>query len=328
MTLPGVRIATLVAVVLCLAACATSPAGERYGRWSYVQTPIDDADPAYWWTTLVGVPGAQSNAPGLGAGATVAIVGTGVLKGHEDLEVVLPGVATCGSQDTNDEDNGHGTQLAGIAVGRQNGKSTRGVAPKAALLPIKVDCAVVTADALTKGVDAAIALKPNVILMAFGGYPSGVPEFMLKRVTDNPEILFVIASAWDGTHYPYPPWTRVKNVLVVAAMTLDASAQDIRKIDPKKEIPYSTRRGDIWAPGRSVGTADIAPDPAANPHDQFLMHGTSPASAIVAGCAALVASKTGAKGAALRDALVDKADNNSDLGPAPNGRLNCAKAVP
>ena len=55
--------------------------------------------------------------------------------------------------------NGHGTQLAGIAAGKDPGRATRGVAPAARLIPIKVSCGLVTADALTKGVDRAIAEK-------------------------------------------------------------------------------------------------------------------------------------------------------------------------
>jgi hypothetical protein len=110
-------------------------------------------------------------------------------------------------------------------------------------------------------------------------------------------------------------------------MTLDADEKDRRKV-VDREIPYGARRGDIWAPGSEVGTADIEP-PNSTIHDQFLMNGTSPAAAAVAGCAALVKSKskTGTGGAALKSALLSGAEQKPDLGPAPNGRLNCANSV-
>jgi subtilisin family serine protease len=331
MTQDRVRLVPLVAVALLLTACATLPRAERYGHpryyWSYVRTPLDP----FWWVELIDVKGARAKA-GTGAGATVAIVGTGVLKGHEDIGMVGTGEATCGSTpaDTGDS-NGHGTQLAGIAVGRDPGKATRGVAPGATLVPIKVDCGVVSAAALTKGVDAAIARKPDVILLAIGGYPTGAPDvstFMLSRVTANPSILFVIASAWDGKHYPFPPWTQAENALVVAAMTFDAFPDDRTRVNKDKEIPYGARRGHIWAPGRSIATADIEPQPGSSGHAQFLMHGTSPAAATVAGCAALVKSKTGVGGASLRGALVAGAEPKPDLDTVSNRRLNCARALP
>jgi subtilisin family serine protease len=331
MTPHHVRLMALVAVTLLSTACATLPRTERYGYprhfWSYVHTPLDP----FWWVELIDVPGARAKA-GTGAGVTVAIVGTGVLKGHEDLGAIATGEATCGSAaaDTGDS-NGHGTQLAGIAVGRDPGKVTRGVAPGAALVPIKVDCGVVSAAALTKGVDAAIARKPDVILLAIGGYPAGSPDvstFMLSRVTGHPGILFVIASVWDGTHAAFPPWTQADNALVVAAMTFDAFENARDKVNKDKEIPYSARRGHIWAPGRHVATADIEAQPGSGGHAQFLMHGTSPAAATVAGCAALVKGKTGVSGAALKGALVSGAEPKPDLGSTSNRRLNCARALP
>ena len=338
MTHYRVRVVALAAVVLLLGACAPCvrcvasapkyPKEAEYRNWSYRETVLDP----FWWTTLIDVPTARKNF-GRGAGATVAIVGTGVLNGHEDLPKIVPGKATCGSKpdDTNDATNGHGTQLAGIVLGRddKDARATRGVAPEATLIPIKVDCGVVSAQALTNGVDAAIASKPDVILIAIGGYPEGPPDvssFMLSRVKDNPDILFVVASVWDGTpEYAFPAWTQTANALLVAAMTLDAE-KDNRKRVSTREIPYGARRGNIWAPGRSVETADIEP-PGATVHNQYLMHGTSPAAAIVAGCAALVKSKTGTSGAALKSALLSGIESPPPPDRAPAGRLNCGKAA-
>jgi len=206
------------------------------------------------------------------------------------------------------------------------------VAPDATLIPVKVDCGAVTAEALTKGIDAAIARTPDVILIAIGGYPAeppGIHESILERVIRNPKILFVVASAWDGTNYVFPKWTQETNALLVAAMTFDAVEGDPKRLDKSKEIAYSSRRGDIWAPGRSVGTADVLPR-GGRVHDQFLMHGTSPAAAIVAGCAALVKSKSpsGTGGAEIKEKLKKAAEEKPDIGPPPNIRLNCAQAVP
>lgn len=316
------------AAVLLLAGCAAPASAPRYGYWSYVHTPL----PAFWWHARVDVPGAQAKA-GTGAGASVAIIGTGVRKGHEELPTVVPGHSVCTPPDTQDE-NGHGTQLAGIVAGRDS-TVTRGVAPRVAVIPIKVDCGVVSARGLIQGVDEAIKRTPDIILIAIGGYPAseaGTPDVfseLLHRVTKNAQILFVVASAWDGTYYAFPPWTTADNALLVAAMTLDADPRDRTRVRTDKEIPYSARRGAIWAPGRAVETASIETDPGSQKYSQFLMHGTSPAAAIVAGCAALVKSKTRVGGVALKQALLRAAEPKPDLGSTPdNGRLNCAAAIP
>ena len=343
MTRYCVRVLALAASILVLGACAKCPRcvpspppkeTNAARHWTSRETKLDP----FWWNGLVNVPAAQT-AFGPGTGATVAIVGTGVLNGHEDLPTVVPGKATCGSG--TDDKNGHGTQLAGIVAGRPQrenvvpgpkGHATDGVAPAAKLIPIKVDCGVVAADPLMKGIDAAIASTPDVILVAIGGYPYGPSDFdtfMLGRVNDNTRILFVVASVWDGVgEYAFPRWTQAPNALLVAAMTLDAESGDARTLS-KTEIPYTARRGNIWAPGRIVGTADIETEPPPSTyHAQFLMHGTSPAAAIVAGCAALVKGKTGKAGADLKRALLAGSPGNSGLGQPPdNGRLDC-NAVP
>jgi len=344
MTRHCVRVLALAATVLVLGACARcprcvpSPAPKEASprNWTSRETELKP----FWWNGLVDVPTAQKTF-GTGTGATVAIVGTGVLNGHEDLPTVVPGTATCGSKpnDTDDK-NGHGTQLAGIVAGRSQAgtipgpkpHATDGVAPAVKLIPIKIDCGVVSADPLKNGVDAAIASNADVILIAIGGYPYGPSDFgtfMLGRVNANPRILFVVASVWDGIgEYAFPAWTQAPNALLVAAMTLDAAPGNPRTLS-KTEIPYTARRGNIWAPGRMVGTADIELEPPPSTyHAQFLMHGTSPAAAIVAGCAALVKSKTGKAGADLKRALLAASPGSPGLGQPPNnGRLNCG-AVP
>lgn len=317
----GVWLGAALGPALLLGACASMKDPVERPRWSYVRTVL----PAFWWyqPDLVDVKGARGKAA-TGAGVVVAIVDTGVLAGHEDLSAPRPGVATCGASATDTGDrNGHGTQLAGIVLGKDPGQSTQGVAPEAALLPIKVDCGLVSADSLTRGIDAAITRGAHVVLLALGAYPPGPPDveaFLTDRADGNPGVLFVVASVWEGgAHAPFPAWTRRPNVVVVGAMTLD---------DGKAEVPSKPKGGDLWAPGRDVETASIDPAPAASPHDRFYMQGTSAASAIVAGCAALVRQRTGLAGAALKEALVRTAEPRPDLKPGSDRRINCNKAVP
>ena len=313
-------IVTAIAAAAALLSACAAPRPERpVQAWSYVGTRL----PSYWWYTLVDIGGARAKEM-TGSGRNVAILDTGVLPGHEDLKVVGAGAATCGSNSADTTDvNGHGTQLAGIAVGRDPGRATRGAAPDAQLIPIKVSCGLVTADALTRGVDGALARRADIVLLAVGGYPTGPPDvaaFLADRIAKNPGVLFVVASVWAGARYPLPQWTRQDNAIVVAPMTLD---------DYKREVAFLERQGDIWAPGRDVETADIVPDPVDSKfHAQYMMQGSSAASAIVAGCAALVKARTGQGGAALKTALIGAAEVKPDLGAPDRRRLNCARAIP
>lgn len=307
--------ALLVPALLATACAPTMPEQPRtYTRdWSYVRGALSP----FWWYDLVDVKTARTK-NATGAGRSVAVVDTGIEVDDPDVPGAQ-GVATCGSNPSSIADqNGHGTQLTGIAAGRDPGQVTQGVAPGATRVVIKIDCGVVTADSLTRGIDAAIQRNPDVVLLALGGYPAGAPDvnaFLESRIRARPAILFVIASVWDGTRYPFPAWTRLPNAVVVAAMTPTD--------DKKAEVPYNTKLGDLWAPGREVQTASVGYAAA------YSMQGTSAASAIVAGCAALLKQKQpAASGAELKTRLVATAEPKPQL-PAPNNRrLNCGQAVP
>jgi subtilisin family serine protease len=326
----GVWFVIVVALSLLLPACAAPTARSTAGSWSYVNTRLEP----FWWHKTVDVAGAQAKAKG--AGVTIAIVDTGVLPAHQDIATILPGVATCGVDplDTRDK-NGHGTQLAGIALGKNPGPDfaanlpvvTRGVAPAARLLPIKIDCGLVTPDSLVNGIKAATGKGANIVLISLGGYPANTPDVHTRlgelfSHDENKGILFVVASVWDGSTYPFPAWERFGNVIIVAAMTLADGS----------EVPFNDKRGAIWAPGRDIDTADIfftSPTlpglPAIN--EPFSMQGTSAASAIVAGCAALVKEKQqDFDGARLKKVLTDSAETKPDL--PTSKRLNCNAAVP
>jgi subtilisin family serine protease len=300
---PGVRLVAGLALAMLLPACAP-PVAERKGPdWSYVGTKV----PKGWWYDRVDVGGARAKAA-TGAAVTIAILDTGVEVGDPDLPRAQ-GAATCGSDPADFADRrGHGTQVAGIALGKDPGRATRGLAPDAALLAIKIDCGLVTPTALVQGVDRALQARPAVLLLTLGGYPPNAARALEDRVRHHRDVLFVVASVWDGATHPLPAWTRLDNALVVAAMTLRDGS----------EIPYDGRGGDIAAPGRDVETADLG-------EGQYLMQGTSAAAAIAAGCAALVKQKTGLAAPAVRSALLAAAEPGPYL---PARRLNCARAIP
>jgi serine protease len=98
-----------------------------------------------WGLERIGAPGAWAR--GTGAGITIAIVDSGVDLAHEDLAPQLAGHVSCvgaeGSaaacRGSGQDDNGHGTHVAGIALAStDNGRGVASVAPDADLLAVRV----------------------------------------------------------------------------------------------------------------------------------------------------------------------------------------------
>ena len=75
-----------------------------------------------------------------GAGVAVAVLDTGIDLSHPDLAgSIIPGSGTtCIRRTTTNDDNGHGTHVAGTIAARDNAIGVVGVAPLAKLIPVKV----------------------------------------------------------------------------------------------------------------------------------------------------------------------------------------------
>ncbi|HUF12441.1 MAG TPA: S8/S53 family peptidase [Longimicrobiales bacterium] len=319
-----VSLVVIVAVALWLPACAghERARGRAHEGPAYATTYFEP----FWWYHWAGIKAAHDTGA-TGKGSRVAIVDTGLLLGHEDLPNAQPGVELCTGNDgiADDRTNGHGTELAGIVGGKKNGLATRGVAFEATLIPYKVVCGTTNAVVVYKGVARAVNASPppDIVLLALGPWPGDTDDsgntidaLLDIVVATHDKTLFVVASVWDRQYFPRPKWTQRPNVILVAAMTLDAART--------REIPYNVKRGDIWAPGRDVGTASIEPVWSAQPHHPYRMQGTSAAAAIVAGCAALIKSSTNNVGARLRQDVLEASE---DAGLPDGPRLKCSNKI-
>lgn len=144
---PGVTFtaAALVAAALALpnAASAAAPCTSAYASLgpALASSPNDPLFTHQWGLTQIKAPGAWSRG-GTGAGATIAIVDTGIDLGHPDLSSkVVPGVDLAGDQPCSpgQDREGHGTHVAGIAGAQtNNGIGGAGAAPDATLMPVRV----------------------------------------------------------------------------------------------------------------------------------------------------------------------------------------------
>jgi len=164
---PGVTALAAAALAVAFAApgaaqaavpCAPIATSYETGGAATSASPNDPLLSRQWGLTQIKAQGAWSRGA-LGSGATIAIVDTGVDLNHPDLKGnLLPGVdlvsgETCtpGAQDQ----NGHGTHVAGIAAAStNNGIGIAGVAPLAKILPVRV------LDSTGSGTYASIVAKP------------------------------------------------------------------------------------------------------------------------------------------------------------------------
>ena len=139
-----------------------------------------------WGLERIGAPGAW--AVGTGEGITIAVVDSGVDLAHEDLAPQLEGDVSCvgsgGSaaacSGSGQDDNGHGTHVAGIAVAAtDNSRGVAGVAPGARLLAVRVlentcegsdPCtATGSADDVAAGIRWAADQGADIINLSLGG---------------------------------------------------------------------------------------------------------------------------------------------------------------
>jgi subtilisin family serine protease len=187
--------------------------------------------------------------------------------------------------DDNDpqDDNGHGTAMAGVAGARgDNGVGMTGVCWRVQLLPLKFLNAQgtgTTANAV-RALDYAVGLGVPVTSNSWGGGPFSQALFDAITAADEAGVLFVTSSGGSGANldeYPaYPASYDVPNVVVAAATDDEDSLYAASGYGPKTV--------DLGAPGVDILTAW----PGAS---YRLLSGSSLATAFVAGALALVLAR-------------------------------------
>ena len=188
------------------AAAGVSPT-RALAPWTPVGGPDDPMLGQQWNLRDVGLEAAW--AAGLdGRGVVVAVIDTGVtrvedLAGTQLLEGAsfVPGVASSA------DDQGHGTHVAGtIAQTTGNGVGVAGVAPGAAVLPVKVLSAqgFGSSDWIAAGIDYAVDEGADVINLSLGGGYSPVIHNAIKKAREQGVIVVAAAgnSGQRGVHFP------------------------------------------------------------------------------------------------------------------------------
>ena len=236
------------------------------------------------------IPAAWSTATG--TGQVIAVVDTGVDLDHPDLAAQLvDGVNLIEPGTPPQDDNGHGTHVAGIAAAATgNGIGGSGVAPSAKIMPVKVLDRSGAGDpvVIANGVRWAADHGATVINLSLGGsglagrLTKGGPINLALREASTRGVVIVAAS---GNEAAIERDYRVGvAVIVVNACDASGSPADFSNVGDPRAVTAPgvdiistapTAATDIWPKGTDGYEA---------------LSGTSMASPVVAGVVALLLS--------------------------------------
>ncbi|MCX4287490.1 MAG: S8 family serine peptidase, partial [Clostridia bacterium] len=148
-----------------------------------------------------------------GNNVTVAVIDTGIDTDHPEFANKISINSYNATQDkvvkdyNNDwslieDEQGHGTSVAGVIASAMDGQGIVGIAPNVNLLVIKAECtpsgAFINTSDLVFGLYYAIEQDVDVVNMSFGGYGQNPYAAPLRLAVDS-DIICVAAAGNDGT---------------------------------------------------------------------------------------------------------------------------------
>jgi thermitase len=301
-------------------------------QWPVVDGPADhDVDAPIAWASRTGC-------------AKVAVLDTGIDTDHPDLVKNVYksddkpkngkdddkngyvddtyGYNAIKGKGSGEDDNGHGTHVAGIVAGRANNAAgVSGICWSAKLVPVKFmnSRGKGSTSAAIDAIRYAVKKGIKVVNCSFG---SSSKSSALKDAVDYAQdhnVLLVVAAGNDGEnidkHPEYPASFGDSNILAVAASTSDDTLASFSN--------FGSKAVDVAAPGDSVLSTYLG-------GGYKVLSGTSMAAPYAAGLAAMLRKlESDATYGDLRYAIRHKVDKPPafDNKVAYDGRINADKAL-
>lgn len=310
-----------------------------------------DMDVLSFWNSGV------ANSTGSGS-IIIAVIDTGVNLAHEDLAENIwrnsnenensvdddnngyiddiSGWDFVNNDNKPDDDNGHGSHVAGIiAADGSNGKGVTGVMQDAGIMPLKILTANgsgTTADEI-KAIDYAINKGAKIINISFGGYAFDVLEYEALSQARREGILVVASAGNDGLDndiipvYPasYGIGHTVNNIFYPGLDNIISVAASDQNDNLAWFSNYGAASVHIAAPGVNIFSAY-----AGGTNQYISLNGTSMAAPQVTGVAGLLWAVKGESTpyTTIKDALINNVDLNQCLSGkvVSKGRINAEQA--
>lgn len=241
------------------------------------------------WLNQIKKPYANQLATGNGAGVTVGVVDSGVQVNHPSLkgQVIATYNAFTGGTDVTDQ-MGHGTHVSGLIAGTSAyGGLTEGVAPGAKLVMAKVFTTGSSSSVtIGKGIDWVVNVKKAPILSLSLGAGAPAMQFNIQNAVAK-GTLITAALGNDGkataswpAEFAKASWAKGQ-IIAVGALDANNKRASFSNYDP------TLANWTVFAPGVNIASTYSTPT-AQNSY--VYMSGTSMATPIVAGQAALIKS--------------------------------------
>jgi subtilisin family serine protease len=280
--------------------------------------PNDAEFAEQWGLQKMMVPEAWNITTGSSA-VVVAILDTGIDADHPDLtnRITAGYDAVHGKAGIPEDDQGHGTQMAGIIAGEgQNGTGISGVNWNCTILPVKVLDAdgIGTAADIAEGLIYAAEHGAHVINMSFGGHDYSEMLNETIQYAHRRNTVLIAGAGNENTDTPSYP-AAYPNVLAVTATGPD---------DEKWTAASFGSDVDLAGPGIGILTTTIN-------GGYGYGTGTSHAAAMVSGVAALLKAKDAHySNVQIEKLLQATADDLGSAGRDPSfgaGRVNALRAL-
>lgn len=206
-----------------------------------------------------------------GSGYTAWVIDSGVDLDHPDLNVDASRGFTSISQGGMDDQNGHGTHVAGTIGAIDNSIGALGVAPNTTIVPVRVldRRGSGSTSGVIAGVDhvAANANAGDCVNMSLGGGVSQVLDDAVKSAAQSSGAFFVLAAGNDGDHANNhsPARANGNNIYTISAIdSNDNMASWSNYGNPP--VDYAAPGVGIFSLWKNGGTNTISGTSMAAPH--------------------------------------------------------------